>query len=232
MAGAGKKTFTAGEVLTASDVNTYLMEQSVMVFGGTAARSSAIPTPSEGMVSYRSDIDNLELYNGSAWVASAGLVLVNKTDFTSVSSFSLNNVFTSDFQNYRVILNFSSNTATQTINARMRKSGTDNSASYYHQEMAVASTSVTSSRFNNINQFYVGNMDSGYPTSWNIEIYNPQVAARYTTLFSQAPKFTSGQGYMFYVEACEHQVADAYDGLSIIGTNNFSGTVRVYGYRN
>ena len=35
MAGAGKKTFTAGEVLTASDVNTYLMEQSVMYFGGT-----------------------------------------------------------------------------------------------------------------------------------------------------------------------------------------------------
>jgi hypothetical protein len=161
-----------------------------------------------------------------------GMVLVNTTNFSSVSSFSLNNVFTSDFQNYRVILNFSANTATQTINARMRKSGTDNSASYYHQEMAVASTSVTSSRFNNINQFYVGNMDNGYPTSWNIEIYNPQVAARFTTLFSQAPKFTSGQGYMFYVEACEHQVADAFDGISIIGSNNFSGTIRVYGYRN
>ena len=52
MAGAGKKTFTAGEILTASDTNTYLMEQTVMYFAGTAARASAIPTPSTGMTTY------------------------------------------------------------------------------------------------------------------------------------------------------------------------------------
>jgi len=68
MAGAGKKTFTAGETLTASDVNTYLMEQSVMVFGGTAARTAAVPTPSEGMFSVTTDNDELDYYNGSAWV--------------------------------------------------------------------------------------------------------------------------------------------------------------------
>jgi hypothetical protein len=67
MAGLGRKTFTAGEVLTAADVNGYLMDQSVMVFGGTAARGSAIPSPSEGMVTYRSDDNQLEVYNGSAW---------------------------------------------------------------------------------------------------------------------------------------------------------------------
>jgi hypothetical protein len=71
MAGAGKKTFTAGETLTASDVNTYLMEQSVMVFGGTAARSSAIPTPSEGMFAVTTDDDELDYYNGSAWVTAS-----------------------------------------------------------------------------------------------------------------------------------------------------------------
>jgi hypothetical protein len=68
MAGSGKKTFTAGDVLTASDVNNYLMDQTVMVFGGTAARSSAIPTPSEGMFAVTTDNDELDYYNGSAWV--------------------------------------------------------------------------------------------------------------------------------------------------------------------
>jgi hypothetical protein len=68
MAGSGKKTFTAGDVLTASDVNNYLMDQTVMVFGGTAARSSAIPTPSEGMVSYQTDTDAIEAYDGTNWV--------------------------------------------------------------------------------------------------------------------------------------------------------------------
>lgn len=67
MAGLGKKTFTAGEVLTAADVNGYLMEQSVMVFGGTASRASAIPTPSTGMVSFLTDTDITEAYDGQTW---------------------------------------------------------------------------------------------------------------------------------------------------------------------
>jgi hypothetical protein len=69
VAGLGKKTFSAGDVLTASDVNGYLMEQAVMVFGGTAARSSAIPTPSAGMVTYVTALNQLQYYNGSAWIA-------------------------------------------------------------------------------------------------------------------------------------------------------------------
>jgi len=66
MAGLGYKVFTAGEVLTAANVNSYLMEQSVMVFAGTAARSSAIGTPSAGMVSYLTDTKTLQVY-GTAW---------------------------------------------------------------------------------------------------------------------------------------------------------------------
>ncbi len=72
MAGLGRKTFTAGEVLTASDTMGYLMDQAVMVFAGTAARSSAIPSPSAGMVTYVSDLAQLQNYNGSAWVAVGG----------------------------------------------------------------------------------------------------------------------------------------------------------------
>ncbi len=72
MAGAGFKTFSAGAVLTAAEVNTYLMQQSVMLFGGTAARASAIPTPSAGMVTYISDVAQLQYYNGSAWTQVGG----------------------------------------------------------------------------------------------------------------------------------------------------------------
>lgn len=69
MAGGGYKTFAPGEVLTAANVQSYLQDQAVMVFGGTAARGSAIGTAvAEGMFSYLSDTDALEFYNGSAWV--------------------------------------------------------------------------------------------------------------------------------------------------------------------
>lgn len=67
MSGLGRKVFTAGEVLAASDVNGYLMDQSVMVFADEAARTSAIGTPTEGMFSYTSDDDAFEYWDGSAW---------------------------------------------------------------------------------------------------------------------------------------------------------------------
>lgn len=66
-AGQGFKTFTVGEVLTASDVNGYLM-QGVLVFASAAARTSAITSPQEGQYSYLKDTNSLEFYDGSAWV--------------------------------------------------------------------------------------------------------------------------------------------------------------------
>ena len=70
MAGLGRKVFSAGDILTEADVDGYLMDQSVMVFASSTARSSALGTSvSTGMVSYRTDGTVLEYYNGSAWTA-------------------------------------------------------------------------------------------------------------------------------------------------------------------
>ena len=69
--GSGFTTFTAGNVLTASEVNNYLMEQSVMVFATTGARDSAITAPEDGMVCYVTGDDSLYQYETisavSAW---------------------------------------------------------------------------------------------------------------------------------------------------------------------
>lgn len=68
MAGAGYKTFNAGNILTASDVQTYLQDQTVMVFASTAARDAAITSPSEGMIAYSTADDSYYHYSGSAWI--------------------------------------------------------------------------------------------------------------------------------------------------------------------
>lgn len=68
MAGLGRKVFAAGEVLTAANVNGYLMDQTVMVFADSAARTSALGTAvSEGMLAYTKDDNTLQYYDGSAW---------------------------------------------------------------------------------------------------------------------------------------------------------------------
>lgn len=67
MAGAGFRTFASGEVLTATNVNTYLMQQTIMVFASSSARDTAITSPSEGMFVYLSDTNTLQYYTGTAW---------------------------------------------------------------------------------------------------------------------------------------------------------------------
>ncbi len=72
MAGLGRKVFTAGDILTAAQVQGYLQDQAIMVFASSGARGSAIPSPSEGMFSYLTDTNSLTFYDGAAW-ASYGL---------------------------------------------------------------------------------------------------------------------------------------------------------------
>ena len=71
-AGLGYIEFTTGDVLTAASANGYLASQVVMVFASAAARTSAIASPQEGMVSYLKDTNALQAYDGSAWVAIGG----------------------------------------------------------------------------------------------------------------------------------------------------------------
>ena len=63
-----RKVFTAGEILTGADVQTYLMNQSIMTFADSAARSSALPSPTEGMVTYLADTNTFQFYDGSSYL--------------------------------------------------------------------------------------------------------------------------------------------------------------------
>jgi len=67
--GLGFKTFTTGEVLTAADVNGYLM-QGILVFATETARDTAITSPQEGQFAFTKDTNSLWYYTGSAWAAS------------------------------------------------------------------------------------------------------------------------------------------------------------------
>ena len=57
------KTFVANDVLTASEVNTYLMKQTVIV----CTSSTRPASPVEGMVIFETDTNKLTAYDGSGW---------------------------------------------------------------------------------------------------------------------------------------------------------------------
>jgi hypothetical protein len=68
-AGLGFKNFTSGSVLTAAEVNGYLM-QGINVFASTAARDAAITAPAEGQFAFTKDTNGLWYYDGATWIAS------------------------------------------------------------------------------------------------------------------------------------------------------------------
>jgi hypothetical protein len=65
-AGLGFKTFAVGEVLSAANVNGYLM-QGVLVFADATARDASITSPQEGQFAYLKDTNVTTYYTGSAW---------------------------------------------------------------------------------------------------------------------------------------------------------------------
>lgn len=65
----GYKDFVNGAVLGESDLDDYLMRQSVMRFADASARNTALSAIlTEGLCAYLKDVDQLTMYNGSAWV--------------------------------------------------------------------------------------------------------------------------------------------------------------------
>ena len=76
MAITGTKLWASGDVVTAADVNQYLM-RGVKVFANASARTAAYggagePTLEAGEMSYLLDTLTVEVYDGSAWVSISG----------------------------------------------------------------------------------------------------------------------------------------------------------------
>ena len=76
------KDFVAGDILTAADVDNYLMRQAIMTFADSAARDTALSAVlAEGMFCYLNDTDAFQLYDGSAWAD-----VSNPGDITAVTA--------------------------------------------------------------------------------------------------------------------------------------------------
>jgi hypothetical protein len=74
----------------------------------------------------------------------AGMVLLNTTSFSAVSSHSVNDVFSTTYKNYRILMNITGSTTNQNVGMRLRVSAADNSTANYGQQVMDASNTVTS----------------------------------------------------------------------------------------
>ena len=93
------QTFTAGQVLTAAQMNS-VQQQAVMTFTTEAARDAALPSPTEGMVAYLTaptvpaatgaetflPTGIMTAYDGSAWVCISEVGAFTAATGTTTSS--------------------------------------------------------------------------------------------------------------------------------------------------
>ena len=162
---------------------------------------------------------------------SSGLVLLNTTSFSTVTSVSLPaNTFTSSYRNYQIVTNITAGTGSCSI--RLRASGSDATASNY----------VYTSLYQNTSGTVLNNGSSASNTSWggagifdtspdgvnNIFIYNPQLASQTTMNFL----CVVGDSGLQVVGGGKHTLSTAYDSLTLFQSGNISGVIRVYGLAN
>ena len=206
----------------------------VLPFATSTARGTAIPSPTEGQYTYLQDTNATEYWDGSAWVAAGvapGLVHINTTTFSAVSSVSVDDCFTSEYDNYRAVYTCSAD-GNRTINFRYRVSGADNStANYDSQYLYAASTTVGASRTTGITNGVIGFASTPGPSGGVIDFMSPQLAANKTALVYANYKYSSGLDLTKYANF--FSATTQFDGFSLIASvGTITGTIRIYGYKN
>jgi hypothetical protein len=146
------------------------------------------------------------------------------------SGISLNNVFSSTYDNYRINISITVSSS-GSLNIRLRASGSDNttSNSYVRQILDAYTTTVGTSRATSTT-WDIGGTSSTLINGYFVDLISPFKATA-TGYTSQAIRADSG-GYLNPSTGTHNQTV-SYDGITIYpSTGTFTGTISVYGYNN
>jgi hypothetical protein len=158
----------------------------------------------------------------------SGLVLLNTTSFSGVASQSINDVFSTTYDNYKFIFNgtISSGLA---INFRYRVAGADNSTanSYINQALYIDGTTPTGSRVTS-DKAVLGDFATTFKNTITCEIFDPflTVPTRIQSFNNWSYNNSTWQSWFGF-----HNQSTSYTGFSIfVASGTLTGTVSVYGY--
>lgn len=253
MAGLGRRTFQAGEVLTASNVMGYLQDQAVMNFAGTAARGSAIASPSEGMVTYLADADSIEIYDGTSWKSqNPGLIPIIPTSVTAVggtgsfstttgtitvgtgmTSITVNGVFTSAYKNYLIVGEVlkSADASNTFIAVQMSNSGTPVTVGYNTANIGFAESNASIQNLGTANGFYLTRTYQASKRSFGIMTISSPFLTQATTYSGSGYGTTLGDTQGLATTGTLNNTTSYSDIRFTQSANSWSGTINIYGLK-
>ena len=157
----------------------------------------------------------------------AGMVLLNTTSFSGVTSVSLPaGSFTSSYDNYRILIRLTT-TANGTITSRLRASGSDASTNNYNTKGVFGGTSAVGAQNDAGTSAWLNYGSNTSSSNISMDLFSPQLTS---TTLGTAQIFNASSGnHLLY--GLEFTLTTSFDSLSfLVSTGNISGTVRVYGY--
>lgn len=170
-------------------------------------------------------------YNTAAYMNSIGLWLVKtQTIGTAVTTVTIDNVFTSDFTNYRIVVSGGTQTAANgLLGVQLRVGGVTSTVSYYNTFLYSPYTGgvLTANTNNGASWPYVVSSLGTLGWTSTFDLLRPFVAAP-TAYFGG-----NARGDLAGLTSGYHNVSTAYDGIlfGVGGGTMTGGTIKIYGYR-
>lgn len=165
----------------------------------------------------------------------SGLILLSTTSFSAVASVSLPaNTFTTTYSKYLIRGSITSSGGGDSVNARLRASGTDNSSANYNWQYIFSQSTTLNSVNTSAGSTTVWNQMFGYTNGANksyfdIELHYPAQTGITVgkTHFSSLPASNNTITNTIYTYGTT--VTTAYDSLTAIAASGtISGTISVY----
>jgi hypothetical protein len=165
---------------------------------------------------------------------SSGLVLLNTTSFSAVSSVSLPaDTFTSTYANYRILLSLSS-IAAGNVEGRLRASGSDDSVATYNHGVFQVSSGNSSSVFaanTSLNRFIITNVNTySAVANCTLDFFRPKETERTSVIWQSNGGESSISNVYGNFGAGVKAATTSFDSFSFIFNGNTTGRVSAYGY--
>jgi hypothetical protein len=151
--------------------------------------------------------------------------------FTGVSSVSLNNCFSSTYNNYLIVPDNITQSTSSYMLFRLRTSGTDNTDNSYWRQYILANSGTVSAARNQATSLDFWEAGATFPASGQMDIQNP-----FATAYTRANYFVNQENPTtqgFIQGAFTFNGTTSFDGFTLIAASGtITGTIRVYGYKN
>lgn len=197
----------------------------------TANDSLNLPSHSTQHANANDAIEAIETTLFAGGINYTGLVHINTTSFTAQSSVSVSNVFSSNYDAYKIIIVSEPAVGNPVLNFRLRDSGGDVSlTNYFWQYLVADNTTVSALRSSSQNYASAGQLAAGQKSGNEITLFNPNIAEK--TVYENRCASGVAGGYM-RTELGQYNTTTQFTGITIFpGSSTITGTMRIYGLRN